>query len=384
MRQIRSITNKELWPFITEEPLLAHFFIRSKVFEDNSASHIASVRVINGQIFLTLNPGLMKILPREQKIGILVHEYLHVLLLHCTSRIKHNSSSKRHKENAAMDMAINQLIVKRWSLPEGVIYHNSPSFNFPPGLSAERYFTLLDSKFTDEEFTSLIFSELDAHDDWISSSPSDSIVIKQIVKDYIERSSSKSIGSTVMGLGSSPHDILQKLIIPVVDDDIGLGDFINSILKKTVSDRRRRTYRRLSRRYGWPHAGTTNSYTSRLAFVADVSGSMSDHFIQYAIGHLNKLSLFSKVDLIECDENIKATIKDYRAKDLLDIKGRGSTNLKPAFDLANKNKYDAVVCCTDGHMKAIPSSKIPTFWLCFDNEDFSPEYGEVFYINFER
>jgi predicted metal-dependent peptidase len=108
--------------------------------------------------------------------------------------------------------------------------------------------------------------------------------------------------------------------------------------------------------------------------IADTSGSMSDADCQKAITHMGKiLALFpsSTVTMIHCDTSVRAS-KEYRScdfpiREFEGWKGRGGTDMNPAFKWAkaNKARYDWVVIVTDMefHYWDAPDPGLPTLWL---------------------
>ena len=113
---------------------------------------------------------------------------------------------------------------------------------------------------------------------------------------------------------------------------------------------------------------------TRGLLIADTSGSMSDADCQKAITHTGKiLALFpsSTITMIHCDTSVR-TSKEYRACDFPirefdGWKGRGGTDMNPAFKWAkaNKAKYDWVIIVTDLEFAywSAPDPGLPTLWL---------------------
>ncbi len=96
----------------------------------------------NGNYQMVINPDFFNPLPIEQRMGILIHETMHVILKHIF-----RLGERNHKLfNVACDMALNQYIKRDW-LPEGGIYPESfkdPTGKpFPSNLTSEVYYQLL-------------------------------------------------------------------------------------------------------------------------------------------------------------------------------------------------------------------------------------------------
>ena len=137
-------------------------------------------------------------------------------------------------------------------------------------------------------------------------------------------------------------------------------------------------YDRPSRRHGHRTdvvlpARRARSKTKGLCII-DTSGSMGDAECNLALTHLGKiLSLFpqSSVTAIQCDTGVRAS-REYRASDfpIRDFegwKGRGNTDMAPAFRWAKqrRSQYDWIVIVSDMEWcwwtAADPG--IPTLWI---------------------
>lgn len=119
------------------------------------------VQVKNGRIRLMYNPNFFMSLEEGERTFVLIHEMMHVLLHHCTHRCS-SDICRAYKENVAMDLAINCLIVEETGIKiprfkkdmfghrKGEIQSLLPSmFGFKDGLSFEQYMDLLDKKYPD-------------------------------------------------------------------------------------------------------------------------------------------------------------------------------------------------------------------------------------------
>jgi predicted metal-dependent peptidase len=108
--------------------------------------------------------------------------------------------------------------------------------------------------------------------------------------------------------------------------------------------------------------------------IVDTSGSMADAECEQSIAHLGKiLGLFpqSTVTLAMCDTAVRSS-KEYRAcdfpiREFEGWKGRGGTDLDPAFRWAkaNKTKYDWIIVVSDMEFSwwASPDPGLPVLWI---------------------
>jgi predicted metal-dependent peptidase len=383
-RKLACITPDELWKFIVAEPLLAYFFLRSSIEEIPNYSAVAAVSVVGGKIRLRLNPNAISTFTTREKIGTLVHEYLHVLLQHCTTRLHYREGAKAQKENYAMDMAINQIIRRVWDLPPFAIYHDNAQFQFQAGLSAEEYFKLLDEKFSDDVFMDQFGheSDFDNHAGWENSTKEDSIIIKDMARSYANSMGTKDVGETLAQ--HSRYSSALESVLAMSVDDIRWESVVLQFVRNVRHKNMRRTYKRPSRRFGFPASGLAPRYTAKIAAIVDTSASMSSTILAKIAGQLNSVSRLVHLDVLMCDSDVSKNgiVKRFKPSDGIDFVGRRGTDLQPAFDLASKDRYSAAICFTDGGFKKKIISKIPTLWVCVGNDKFSPGFGTVINVKY--
>ena len=154
-----------------------------------------------------------------------------------------------------------------------------------------------------------------------------------------------------------------------------------------LSQKRRLTRMRPSRRFGFDQMGSQYNFTTRLLIAIDTSGSVgSEELARYLriIGTFFKYGI-EEVDVLMFDTEVQGkplTIKNSRKHlDSLLIKGRGGTNFQAPVDyLKDHPGYDGLVIITDGYA---PAPLVPVhlgtklLWV-IDNEDsFETNYKEL-------
>jgi predicted metal-dependent peptidase len=374
---------RELYVFIIQEPLLAFFLMRSKIIEDEKLPFVAGVSVQHGQINLHLNPTRMSEFSSKEKIGILVHEYLHVLLLHCTER-RSDDPEKHTKENIAKDMAINQMILrcKNYALPDWVISHDKEPFKFPANLTAEQYFELIDKNYTDEEIEKM-YVAFDDHGAFGESSNGGAIegkaIIKELAKAYAQTKHAGDLGDALKTAGNQYGNILEKLVA-IETYDINWQVQAKRFLAKIVDSKRQFTFKRFSKRYGFPAQGEKFKTKTKVAAIVDTSGSMSASFLSHIGGQLNLMSKIMRVDVIMCDVAVQGHISKFKPSRELEFPGRGGTDMQPAFEYVQEEGYRGVICFTDGGLYSPVSSKLPTLWVSVNNRQFNPPFGSIVHV----
>jgi len=380
--KLKSFNEAELFSFMAEEPLLAYLFVRTDVIEDDRLPYYAGIQTKSGRIILRLNPKKFALLEFKERIGILVHEYLHILFGHCTGRAITNSA-KIVKQNIAQDMIINQLVLDSgvWSLPEEGVAYNKGIFNYKPNLSSDEYFKLIDSDFSDEEIEEAFGGpSMESHGGWEETGSENSSLIRDLLKDYA-RTNSNGVGET-LGKSRQHSNLVERVLVSDVSPE-WISEAKRYLARKTPSGRRR-TYKRPSKRFGFPAKGTLLKRTEKAIAIIDTSLSMKESYLKYILGSLNRLSGRMSIDAIMCDNKINDNvIKKFRPSDELDFRGRGGTDLQPAFDYAKVEGYKSIICFTDGGFKKRLNSQLKTVWVCINNREFKPVDGLVCHVNWD-
>ncbi len=118
------------------------FIIAKMNLSINKTVPTAGAGFYNNNYQLVINPDFFNPLPLEQRIGILIHETMHVILKHIFRKGERN----HQLYNVAADMALNQSIKRDW-LPEGAIYpdtfKNDKGNSWPSNKTAEQYYEML-------------------------------------------------------------------------------------------------------------------------------------------------------------------------------------------------------------------------------------------------
>jgi len=154
-----------------------------------------------------------------------------------------------------------------------------------------------------------------------------------------------------------------------------------------------RTYSRPNRRHSWrakdiasstPHGRTVK----KGVWITDTSGSMSADICNFGLNEIAEvMKRYPDIELvhIQCDAAVAdiKTLKPKRDRVAVDKlmrspewKGRGGTDMYPAFAEAVKMKPQFIVCLTDGFGSFVDKAKaegIPVFWLM--TTDQQPPFG---------
>lgn len=138
---------------------------------------------------------------------------------------------------------------------------------------------------------------------------------------------------------------------------------------QVLSQERRLTRMKPSRRTGFDNMGSVRQFTSKLLIALDVSGSISSEAISYFLGVVNSAFKYgiTEIEVIQFETSVTASQTLNRAiKDTIAV-GRGGTDFQAPVDYAAERDYDGLVILTDGEA---PEPKIPVgfrtkiLWVC--------------------
>ena len=139
--------NKHTFKLLQSEPFFAGLSRRIHK-KESYAIPTAGVMIDKetAQFVMLYNPDFFAELTEEQRLGVLMHEFYHLIFEHVTGRLPPEGMSKMW--NVATDLAINSFLVGK--LPEGgCIPTQEPFQDYPLEKSAEWYFSKLQN---DEQF----------------------------------------------------------------------------------------------------------------------------------------------------------------------------------------------------------------------------------------
>jgi predicted metal-dependent peptidase len=150
------------------------------------------------------------------------------------------------------------------------------------------------------------------------------------------------------------------------------------------------TFTRLSRRHGWRQDIIMPAARAKTAgrglLIVDTSGSMGDAECNRSLVELERVMVTYPnltVKLVTCDtklvEGREYTSADFPITDWEGWKGRGGTDLRPAFGYADEYRPDWIVVVTDmgWDYRNVVDLGIPTFWLGVSMGGYEPWQGPV-------
>lgn len=358
-----------------------------------------------------------KILERREieAMGVLKHEFYHLIFEHVTSRLPAEGMSLLW--NIATDLAINSEIFKELpftSCVPGRGYTDPKTkkvFGFeayPLGKSSEWYFGALkedprakqqaqdDGEGQDGEGDQdgegegegkggpgkpgkgkgkggpggAFGDTLDDHSMWGGEGTENETnsIAREIAKERLKDAMQQAAAETIKGgrgWGSMSSE-MQKEILRRLETHVDWRALLRYFVKTSQKANRMSSMRHLNRRYPMIHAGRKVSRTAKVAISIDQSGSVSDAMLAAFFAELNSLSEIADFTVIPFDDSVfeekiyvwKKGIKKRHERVLC-----GGTNFDAPTNYVNEKAFDGHIILTDMCAGKPGNSKCQRMWM---------------------
>jgi predicted metal-dependent peptidase len=186
--------------------------------------------------------------------------------------------------------------------------------------------------------------------------------------------------------GSLPGNMVE-LIKKAAEGKIDYRGALRTFRSSILSQKRRLTRMRPSRRFGFEQMGSHYDFTTRLLIAIDTSGSVGSEelgryfrivttFFKYGIQEIDVLMFDHEVQgmPIKLDE-AKKNKQEFK------VKGRGGTDFQAPVDYVKENpNYDGLIIITDGYA---PTPEVPPFlrtkllWVIDNEQSYKLRYESL-------
>ena len=391
--------NDHVYRLLQNEPFFAAL---SRRIDKKSSKAIptAGVRVNDEGFFEMLyNPDFFAGLTDEQKQGVLIHEFYHLIFEHVTGRLPDElagimSSGQPSKAdqtlfklwNIAADLAINYHIGAE-RLPETCCIPGGEKFEDMPGdMTAEWYYDKLKEKMEEQGeggsgegdesgegqggqggFDPDDAGQFDSHDDWGKGNPAPEEQaamdiakerLKEALKDAANESAQRGWGT----VGAS----CRKEIMERLTSKVDWRKVMRYFVKTSQRANKRSTPKRLNRRYAGIHPGRKVNRTANIAISIDQSGSVSDAMLAAFYSELNKLSDLASFTVVPFDTQVAEEHVFVWKKGQSHPKMRycyGGTCFEAPTAYVNKRSFDGHIVLTDMEAPKPKASKCQRMWM---------------------
>ena len=374
--------NDHIFRLLQREPFFAALSRRIDKKEDLSIK-TAGVRINpdTSSFELRYNPDFMNSLDDNQKTGVLIHEFYHLVFEHVLGRLPdelEGAMTKPTKEqrslfklwNVAADLSINQLIQRSMLLEKCCVPGEKPFEDMPFSKTAEWYYEALKKKREEQgeegegegEYGE---GQFDDHGGWgeseIDAATKD--IAKERLKEAMKKSMSEANDANNWGsVSASVRKDIAKRLSAQIDWRKVLRFFVQTSQRST----KKSTPKRLNRRYPRVHPGRRVTRLAHIAISIDQSGSVSDTMLTLFYAELNKLSDIATFTVVPFDTQV-ATDKVFVWKKGEKRKHErvlsGGTDFNAPTEYVNKGNFQGHIVLTDMMAPKPKPSKCPRMWM---------------------
>jgi predicted metal-dependent peptidase len=365
---------------LIEQPLYG--FVAASV-QTMATDKINSIKMASlPELIIYYNPVWFEQLTLNHKLGVVLHELLHVILLHQYRR----GNRQIIPWSVACDMAVNEMLPMDYLEPDAVTVVkvcDKLKLRLEPEQDAEYYYDKIAEL---EELVGLTYMEGDS---FLISMGESILKVQKISEETASKAEVNALKSNLaQALSDSKFD---TEIFGSMDEQIEAvyQDFYMDwrvILKRFVTGRgkmiTRKSYKRQSRRYE-DLPGTKRSIGVNALIAIDESGSISDALVKEFYQELREINKITGTNMLvtrfdtECSVPVPLStfiVADKRVK-------RGGTDFRPIFKLADEQKIPLVIIFTDGDGEAPNNVNQNTLWVLTRNGKKPADFG--YFLNFE-
>jgi predicted metal-dependent peptidase len=367
-----------------EEPFYAHLLThinKEVVRKGHEVDTLAVGMGTTGTFTLYVNADFWQhtLTSPAHRRGVLKHEMLHLIFRHLYIR---EPGLDPMLLNVALDLVVNQF-VRRSDLPDDSIFLETFA-----DLHLERdqtwfyYYSSIEQirrgtgggqgRQTDADPLQNIKADqhgLERHQPWRAVANRSELeqAVLDTHLDSLLRTAHQRTGAAAWGqLPSSVQEAIQARWSGQTSK-VAWRQVLRMFAASVRSNRLRTTLRRPSKRYGTT-PGLRVQRQQRLLVAVDTSGSVGQPEFQLIFSELYHLWRTGvQIEVIECDTAVQRRYA-YKGSTPPYVQGRGGTDFTEPMRLANNERPDALIYCTDGFAgppKATPL--VPVLWLITPN-----------------
>lgn len=335
----------------------------------------AGVTVRKSEFVLLWNDLFMSKMSFDEKIGILKHEFSHLVLEHVTNRRR----DKHVLWNIATDLAINSLISEQ-QIADGLLLPGralkiDPSVYkkltpeqklsqqalsklieaMPKEQASDWYYDRLIQSGVAQQLeesgaTGECIGQFDDHEGWDAVPESERELLRGKLKQILEQAVRESDAKNMWGnVPASMREYLRRLISREIDWRAVLRTFVGYCKSPT----RTTTLRKINRRFPYIHPGVKRGHQARILIEIDQSGSVDDDSLGKVFAELSGLSKLIEFTVMHFDSTVdeESKYKWRRGQNIMPRRTRcGGTDFNAPTRYVNEHasEYDGLIICTDG------------------------------------
>ena len=367
---------------LTSEPFFAA--ISRQVHKSPStAIPTAGVRINKetAQYEMLYNPEFMAKLPDNEKLGVLMHEFYHIIFDHVTERLPPEGMTKMW--NIATDLAINGLPGVIDKIPSiGCIPGKGPFVHLPPEMSADFYFEELKKQKEQDKEKNKDKGEkgegegepsdgsgdglgepMDDHSGWGEVDEDTKQIAKERLGEILKDAVKEASKSNNWGSVSSS---MKKQIMERLKTWVDWRKMLSYFIKATVKADKTATIRKINKRFPRIHAGKKVQRLANIAISIDQSGSVGDDMLALFFNELNKLADIATFTVVPFDTEVDESKVYVWKKGQRKVWERvlcGGTDFNAPTKWVNERNFDGHIVLTDMCAPKPIHSKSRRMWM---------------------
>ena len=374
--------NRYTFKLLQSEPFFASLSRRIQK-RPSTAIPTAGVRLNKdtAQFEMLYNPQFFEDMSDKERLGVLKHEFYHIIFEHVTGRLPPEGMSKLW--NVATDLAINSHLMGE--LPEGGCFPTIKPFEeYPLGMSAEWYFSKIqnDDQFKPQEGDGEggegqpsdgqgdgsgnggLPDTTDDHSGWGEASEEVRDMAKERLKQAVEKAAQDAASG--QGWGSVSAD-MRKKIMDMIKPKVNWRSVLRYFIKTSQRADKRSTVKRYNKKYrAQKYAGKKVKRTAKIAIAIDQSGSVSDSMLAAFFAELNGLAKLAEFTVVPFDTQVddsKVYVWKKGQRVAVERVLTGGTCFDAPTRYSNERSFDGLIILTDMEApKPIPS-KAQRMWM---------------------
>jgi len=382
--------NKYTFKLLQAEPFFASLSRRIQK-RSSTAIPTAGVRLNKdtAQFEMLYNPQFFEDMSDKERLGVLKHEFYHIIFEHVTGRLPSEGMSKMW--NVATDLAINSHLMGE--LPEGGCFPTVEPFqDYPLGMSAEWYFSKLQN---DEQFKPKDGEDegdgegegngsgqpsdgqgessssgggmpdtMDDHSGWGDASEEVRDMAKERLKQAVEKAAQEAASGQGWGTVSAQ---MRKRIMDMIKPKVNWRSVLRYFIKTSQRADKRSTVKRYNKKYRTQrYAGKKVKRTAKIAVAIDQSGSVNDAMLAAFFTELNGLAKLAEFTVVPFDTQVddsKVYVWKKGQRVAVERVLGGGTCFDAPTRWCNERKFDGLIILTDMEAPKPVSSRAQRLWM---------------------
>ena len=370
--------NKHTARLLMNEPFFAGLSRRiNKVVTTAIPTAGVTVDPQTAQFILMYNADFFAGLTDVQKLGVLKHEFYHLIFEHVTGRKPEGGLTK--VDNICMDLAINSHL--QGELPDNCCMPGVGPFEWAPLYKSYEWYKAnwqAPGEPDDEngegeggpgepgegDGDGGGYDSFDDHSGWSEGIDN---TINEIAKERLKEATRKAAEeASQAGSWGTVSSTTRQEILDGLKAHINWEKALRYFVKTSQRANKRSTVRRINKRFPYIHAGKKVQRTAKIAISIDQSGSVDDNMLGLffaALDKLSKIATFTVVpfDTEVCEDHVYEWKKGQKHK-----KERvrcGGTCFDAPTKWVNARKFDGHIVLTDLCAPKPVASKCKRMWI---------------------